>query len=139
MTLKNRRIPKKLYGKILPAIANTGRYIEGECETSDDPVDQQLDLIVRSALQVKQLRADQRAMKLKQDALEESQAHLERRLDEEVKRLDEYTGGNIYENCSFSVHKARHQSRRKSTVTNQTVAMALGAWATREAKVSRPQ
>lgn len=124
---------KKLYGKILPAIANTGRYIEGECETSDDPVDQQLDLIVRSALQVKQLRADQRAMKLKQDALEESQAHLERRLDEEVKRLDEYTGGNIYETARLACIK--HGIKPTQIYRdNQTVAMALGAWATREAK-----
>ena len=137
---KTKAFQQLLYGKIIPAIVTTGRYDAQESALPDDPVDQQLAMIENQARAVRVMRADQLAMQAKQDAmaaeqaaLTARQARLEQKIETEVQRLDQFTGGNLYETARLACIK--HGIKPTQIYREgQSMAMALGAWATNEAR-----
>ncbi len=137
---KTKAFQSLLYGKIIPAIVTTGRYDATEAALSGDPVDRQLAMIENQARAVRVMRADQLAMQAKQEAmaaeqeaLTTRQARLEQKIDAEVQRLDQFTGGNLYDTARTACLK---QGIKPTDIYRgeQTIAMALGAWATKEAR-----
>lgn len=129
-----------LYGKIIPAIVTTGRYDATEAVLTEDPVDRQLAMIENQARAVRVMRADQLAMQARQEAmaaeqeaLTARQSHLEQKIEAEVQRLDQFTGGNLYDTARTACLK-RGIKPTQIYRGDQTIAMALGAWASKEAR-----
>ncbi|MCC7280711.1 MAG: hypothetical protein IT487_20680, partial [Chromatiaceae bacterium] len=137
---KTKAFQSLLYGKIIPAIVTTGRYDATEAALSDDPISQQLVMITNTAQSVLAMRADQLAMQAKQDAMAAEQAaltvrqsHLEQKIEAEVQRLDQFTGGNLYDTARTFCLK--HDIKPTQIYRgDQTIAMALGAWASKAAR-----
>lgn len=137
---KTKAFQSLLYGKIIPAIVTTGRYDANETALPDDPVDRQLAMIENQARAVRVMRADQLAMQAKQEAMAAEQAaltarqsHLEQKIEAEVQRLDQFTGGNLYDTARTACLK--HGIKPTQIYRgDQTIAMALGAWASKEAR-----
>ncbi len=106
----------------------------------DDPISQQLVMITNTAKSVLAMRADQLAMQAKQDAMAAEQAaltarqsHLEQKIEAEVQRLDQFTGGNLYDTARTACLK--HGIKPTQIYGgNQTMAMVLGAWASKAAR-----
>jgi hypothetical protein len=136
---KTKAFQSLLFGKIIPAIVNTGRYDATDATLPDDPVDRQLAMIENQARAVRVMRADQLAMQAKQDAMAEEQSalkarqsRLEQKIESEVQRLDQYTGGDFYETARLACIK--HGIKPTEIYRgHQTMAMVLGAWASKEA------